>query len=71
MGVSSSANSSTILSQNAGRSLGLRLVISPLSTWTCWSTQLPPALWISVRRLGYEVTVRPLTIPVSTSDHGP
>jgi hypothetical protein len=26
---------------------------------------------MSVRRLGYEVTVRPFTMPVSTSDHGP
>ena len=45
-------NSSTILAQNAGRSSGLRLVTRPWSVTTSSSTQLPPALRMSVWRLG-------------------
>src|ERR1700759_3036444 len=52
-----SANSSTILSQNAGRSSGLREVTSPWSTTTSSSTQLPPALRMSVCSDGQEVIV--------------
>jgi hypothetical protein len=43
-----SANSSTSFALKAGRSSGLRLVTSPLSTTTCSSIQLPPALRMSV-----------------------
>jgi hypothetical protein len=43
---------STIRSQNAGRSAGLRLVTSAESTTTSSSTQVAPALRRSVRRLG-------------------
>ena len=43
-----SANSSTIFSLNAGRSLGERLVTSPLSTTTSSSTQLAPAFFRSL-----------------------
>lgn len=70
-GVPPSANSSTILAQNAGRSSGLRLLTSPLSVTTSWSTQFAPALVRSVRRLGQEVMVRPRTTSASTSVHGP
>src|SRR5215211_7724990 len=66
-----SANSSTILEQNTGKSSGLRLVTSPWSVTTSSSTQLPPALRISVCRVGYEVRVRPFTTSASTSFHGP
>jgi hypothetical protein len=45
-------NSSTILAQKAGRSSGLRLVTSPWSVTTSSSTHVPPALRISVRRVG-------------------
>src|SRR5215211_1728800 len=66
-----SANSSTTLAQNAATSSGLRLVTSPWSTTTSSSTQLPPALRMSVLRVGYEVRVRPFTTSASTSIHGP
>ena len=56
-------NSATSFLQNAGRSSGLRLVTSTfgpcVQTWTSVSTQVPPAFWMSVRRLGQEVSVRP------------
>jgi hypothetical protein len=65
------ANTSTIALQKAGRSSGLRLVTMAPSTWTCSSTQVPPALPISVRRLGHDVRVRPRTTPASISVHGP
>src|SRR5215217_4466228 len=66
-----SANSSTSLALNAGRSSGLRLVTRPRSVWTSSSTQAPPAFSMSVRMLGHEVRVRPLTTSASTSVHGP
>src|SRR5207249_4078213 len=43
-----SANSSIIFRLNAGMSSGLRLVTSPLSATTSWSTQFAPALRRSV-----------------------
>jgi len=46
------ANSSTILAQNAGRSPGLRLVTRPWSATTSLSTQVPPALRMSVATVG-------------------
>jgi hypothetical protein len=65
----------TSCSQKAGRSSGLRLVTSTfgpaLQTCTSVSTQVPPALLISVCRLGHEVRVRPRTRSASTSVHGP
>jgi hypothetical protein len=67
------AHASTICSQKAGRSSGFRLVTSvfgPLvQTRTSASTQLPPALRMSVRRLGHEVSVRPRTRSASTRAH--
>jgi single-stranded DNA-binding protein len=48
-----------------------RLVTRPWSTWTSSSTQVPPAFSMSVRMLGQEVKVRPLTTPASTSVHAP
>ena len=66
-----SANSSTILAQNAGRSSGLRELVSPASTWTSSSTQLPPAFSMSVFSDGHDVIVRPLSTSASTSVHGP
>jgi len=50
--VAGERNSSTILAQNAGRSSGLRLVTIPLSVTTSWSTHSPPALRMSVWRVG-------------------
>ncbi len=50
--VAGEPNSSTILAQKAGRSSGLRLVTRPWSVTTSSSTQVPPALRISVWRLG-------------------
>ena len=50
--VAGERNSSTILAQKAGRSSGLRLVTSPWSVTTSSSTHVPPALRISVRRVG-------------------
>ena len=47
-----SATSSTSLAQNAGRSSGFRLVTSPPSTTASWSTHSPPALRMSVFRVG-------------------
>jgi hypothetical protein len=47
-----SANSSTILAQKAGKSSGLRLVTKPWSVTTSSSTHSPPALRMSVRRVG-------------------
>ena len=47
-----SANSSTILAQNAGRSSGVRDETKPSSTTTSASTTVPPARRMSVRRLG-------------------
>ena len=55
-----SANSSTIFEQNAGRSSGLRLETRPSSCATSSSTQLAPALRMSVCRLGQDVIVRPV-----------
>jgi site-specific DNA recombinase len=69
--VTGEPNSSTILAQNAGTSSGLRLVTSAWSTTTSSSTQWPAALRMSVRRVGYEVRVRPFTTSASTSVHGP
>jgi hypothetical protein len=60
-----------IFAQKAGRSSGLRLETSPASTTTSSSTQFPPALRMSVCRLGQDVILRPLTSPASTSVHGP
>src|SRR3954453_20966134 len=62
--------SSTILALKAGRSSGLRLLTTAWSTTTSSSTQLPPALRMSVCRLGHEVSVRPSTTSASTSVHG-
>jgi hypothetical protein len=63
------------LSQNAGRSSGLRLVMSvfgpAVQTWTSLSAQSPPAFLMSVSRLGQEVRVRPRTRSASTRIHGP
>src|SRR4051794_20693965 len=42
---------------NAGRSSGLRLDTSPLSTTTSRSTQFAPALTRSVLRVGHEVII--------------
>ncbi len=42
----------TIAEQKAGRSSGSRLVTSVPSVTTSWSIGLPPALRMSVRRLG-------------------
>jgi hypothetical protein len=39
--------------------------------WTSSSTQAPPAFSMSVRMLGHEVRVRPLTTSASTSVQGP
>src|SRR5215210_1519675 len=64
-----SAISSTSFSQNAGRSSGLRLVTNPWSVTTSSSTQVPPALRMSVCRLQNEVSVRPLTTSASTGNH--
>src|SRR5207248_9935109 len=52
-----STNSSIILSLNAGMSSGFLLVTSPWSTTTCWSTQLPPALRMSVCKVGHDVSL--------------
>jgi hypothetical protein len=49
----------------------LRLVVRPESTTTSSSTQVPPALMMSVLNDGNEVSVAPLTMPASTSTHGP
>src|SRR3954470_8107590 len=68
---SPSQNSSTILAQNAGRSSGLREDTRPWSTTTSSSTQLPPALRMSVCSDGHEVIVRPCSTSASTSVHGP
>ena len=57
---SPSQNSSTTLAQKAGRSSGLREVTRPSSTTTSSSTQVPPALRMSVFSDGHEVIVRPL-----------
>src|SRR4051812_20663395 len=51
-------------------SSGLRLVTRPSSTWTSSSTQVPPALRMSVCNEGHEVIVRPLSTSASTSVHG-
>ena len=68
-------NSSTSCLQKAGKSSGLRLVTKTLGpavhTCTSVSTQAPPALRMSVRRLGQEVSVRPRTRSASTRVHGP
>src|ERR1700759_2563578 len=53
------ANSATIAAQNAGRSPGLRLVTRPWSATTSRSTQVPPALRMSVAREGKEGRARP------------
>src|SRR4051812_31817975 len=66
-----SQNSSTSFLQNAGRSSGFRDVTSPWSTTTSSSTQLPPALRMSVSSDGHDVTLRPRTTSASTSIHGP
>ena len=66
-----SQNSSIAFALKAGMSSGLRLVTRPWSTWTSSSTQVPPALRTSVCSDGHEVIVRPLTMPASTSIHGP
>ena len=55
---------------NAGMSSGLREVTRPESTTTSSSTQSPPALRISVCRLGKEVTLRPSTTSASISIQG-
>ena len=68
---SPSQNSSTILAQKAGRSSGLREDTRPWSTTTSSSTQLPPALRMSVCSDGHEVIVRPCSTSASTSVHGP
>jgi hypothetical protein len=64
-------NSSRITLLKAGISLGLRLVIIPLSETTSLSTHCPPALAMSVFKEGQEVSVRPLTAPASISIQGP
>src|SRR5580692_3473245 len=69
------ANAAVSSWQNALRSSGLRLVTSVLGplvhTETSSSTQWPPALVMSVRRLGHDVSVRPRTTSASMSVHGP
>ena len=62
------ASSSALL--NAGMSPGLRLVIRLPSATTLSSTQVPPALRMSVCRLGQEVSVRPSRTPASIRVHG-
>jgi hypothetical protein len=61
--------------QNAGWSSGLRLdtrvLGPPVHTTTSSSTQLPPALRISVFRLGHDVMVRLRAWSASTMIHGP
>jgi hypothetical protein len=52
-------NCSIIFSLNAGMSSGFRLVTIPSSTTTSLSTQLPPALRMSVWSVGHDVSVRP------------
>jgi hypothetical protein len=68
--VNAHRESSTILSQNVSTSSGFRLVTWPASTCRSSSTQLPPALRMSVCRLGHEVNVRPSSTPASISIHG-
>ena len=69
------AKTFTSVAQNAGRSSGLRLVMSVFGpdsqTWTSVSVQLPPAFLMSVFRLGQDVSVRPRTRSASTAIHGP
>ena len=50
--------------QNAGKSVGERLVIKLPSMQTSWSTTVAPALQRSVRTLGYDVSVRSRTTSV-------
>ena len=50
---------------------GCGSITSPSSVTTSSSTHFAPALVRSVRRLGYEVSVRPSTTPASISVHGP
>src|SRR3954454_6155878 len=68
---SPSQNSSTIFSQNAGRSSGLREETRPWSTTTSSSTHVPPALRMSVWSDGHDVILRPRSTSASTSVHGP
>ena len=60
------------LSLNAGRSSGLRLVVRFRSVTTSSSTQLPPALLISVRMDGHEVSFLffTLRLPLESMGHG-
>ena len=64
-----STNRRSICAQKAGRSDGLRLDTTARSTTVSRSTQWPPALRMSVFRLGYEVIVRPRDD--AGLDHGP
>jgi hypothetical protein len=66
-----SANNAIISRLNAGMSSGLRLVTNPLSVTTSLSTQVPPALRMSVLSEGHEVSVRPCAASNSTTVHGP
>ena len=66
-----SPNNTTISRLNAGMSSGLRLVTNQLSVTTSLSTQVPPALQMSVLSKGHEVSVRPLAASTSTKVHGP
>src|SRR5579884_2557560 len=65
----------TIWAQNAGRSAGLRLVTSVLGpdwhTRTSSSAHWPPALVMSVRKLGHDVSILPRTTSASTNTQGP
>jgi hypothetical protein len=69
------SNALTASRQNAGRSSGLRLVtrvLGPLvQTTTVSSTHSPPAFFMSVFKLGHDVSLRPFKTSASTRDHGP
>src|SRR5207237_522892 len=65
------ANSSSILRLNAGRSAGLRLETSPLSTTTSSSTHFAPAFLRSACSEGHDVILRPFATPASIKVQGP
>src|ERR1035437_5825220 len=65
-----SLSSSIIFLQKAGRSFGLLLVISPLSTTTSSSLQSASAFIRSVLRVLYEVKRFPFNFPVSINIQG-
>ena len=65
------ANSLRISRLKAGMSFGLRLVRRLRSTTVSWSTQAPPAFWMSVLSEGQDVSVRSLAAPASMIVQGP